>query len=151
VNVLGNWLAPVFADLSEAHLGSESLELTLFLVSSTVALLGLFIAYARYIPEWGWAKSLQKLFSPLQNTLEHKYWVDEFYMNYIVNPLRRLSEWFYRVFDGRFIEGIVNGVGAYTIKAGSYVARMQTGVLGMYALSFFVGVVLILIYFLLFV
>jgi len=147
-NVLGNWLEPVFADLGEAHHGSESLELTLFLVSSAIALLGIFIAYARYIPEWGWAKSLQKLFSPLQNTLEHKYWVDEFYMAVIVNPLRRLANWFYRVFDGRFIEGAVNGIGAYTLRAGAYVARLQTGVLGLYAVSFFVGVVLIIVYFL---
>ncbi len=148
-NVLGAWLGPVFADLGEAEHGSESLELILFLVSSSIALLGIFLAYARYIPEWGWAKSLQNLFSPLQNTLEHKYWVDEFYMAVIVNPLRRLANWFYRVFDGRFIEGAVNGVGAYTVRAGAYVARTQTGVLGMYALSFFVGVVLILLYFLL--
>jgi NADH:ubiquinone oxidoreductase subunit 5 (subunit L)/multisubunit Na+/H+ antiporter MnhA subunit len=70
-------------------------------------------------------------------------------MAVIVNPLRRLAGWFYRVFDGRFIEGIVNGVGAYTIRAGSYVARLQTGVLGIYALSFFVGVVFILLYFIL--
>jgi len=148
-NVLNNWLEPVFADLSEAHHGSESLELSLFLVSSAIAILGIFIAYARYIKDWGWARSLQRFFSPLQNTLEHKYWVDEFYMAVIVNPLRRLAEWLYRVSDGRFIEGIVNGVGAYTLRAGAYVARMQTGVLGMYALSFFIGVVLILLYFVL--
>ncbi len=151
VNVLGNWLAPVFADLAGEHHGTESLELTLFLVSSTVAILGIFLAYARYIPEWGWAKSLQNLFSPLQPVLENKYWVDEFYMAVIVNPLRRLAQWFYRVSDGRFIEGAVNGVGSVTLRAGAYVARLQTGVLGMYALSFFVGVVLVLLWFLLFV
>jgi NADH-quinone oxidoreductase subunit L len=149
VNILENWLGPVFADLAEGHHGSESLELILFGVSSVVALLGIFIAYARYIPEWGWSKGLQKLFSPLQNTLEHKYWVDEFYMAVVVNPLRRLSEWFYRVSDGKAIEGIVNGVGRYTVAAGAYVARLQTGLLSMYALSFFIGVVLILLYFLL--
>ncbi|HIQ11891.1 MAG TPA: NADH-quinone oxidoreductase subunit L [Caldilineales bacterium] len=150
VNALGNWLASVFAGLEgEGHgHGSESLERTLFLVSSGVALLGIVIAYARYIPEWGWARSLQKLFSPLQNALEHKYWVDELYMAVIVNPLRRLAAWFYRVGDGRFIEGIVNGVGAYTLRAGAFAARLQTGVLGVYALSFFVGVVLIVLYFL---
>ena len=151
VNVLGNWLAPVFADLEGEVHGSEGLELTLFLVSSGVALLGIFIAYARYIPEWGWAKALQRLFSRLQPVLENKYCVDEIYMAAIVNPLRRLAEGFYQLGDGCIIEGIVNGVGAVTVRAGGYVARMQTGVLGMYALSFFVGVVLVLLWFLLFV
>jgi len=70
-------------------------------------------------------------------------------MAVVVNPLRRLSEWFYRVSDGKAIEGIVNGVGRYTVAAGAYVARLQTGLLSMYALSFFIGVVLILLYFLL--
>ncbi len=148
-NVLGNWLGPVFADLAEGQHGGESLELTLFLVSSAIALLGIFIAYARYIPEWGWAKSLQNIFSPLQNVLENKYWVDEFYMSFIVDPLRRVGQWFYRVSDGKVIEGAVNGIGKYTVAAGAYVARLQTGLLSMYALSFFVGVALILLYFLL--
>ena len=148
-NVLQNWLAPVFADLKEAHAGSESLELTLFIVSSVVALLGIYIAYARYIPESRWAKSLQKLFSPLQNTLEHKYWIDDFYMAYVVMPLRRLGQWLYGVFDGRVIEDVVNGVGRYTVVLGARVARLQTGLLGMYALSFFVGVALMLLYFIL--
>ncbi len=147
-NVLNGWLAPVFADLGEAHHGGEGLELTLFIVSSLVALLGILIAYGRYIPDWGWTRGLQKMFSPLQNALEHKYWVDEIYMAVVVNPLRKLGQWFYRVFDGKVIEGAVNGVGKYTVAAGAYVARLQTGLLSMYALSFFVGVALILLYFL---
>ncbi len=150
LQIVQHWLSPVFPAAEAMH-EYVSLELTLFIVSAAVALLGIFIAYARYIPEWGWAKSLQNLFSPLQNVLEHKYWVDEIYMAVIVNPLRRLAEGFYRVGDGRFIEGIVNGVGTVTVRAGSRVARLQTGVLGMYALSFFVGVVLVLLWFLLFV
>jgi len=148
-NVLVGWLAPVFADLKAAPEGGESLEITLFIISSLVALLGIYIAYARYVPESGWAKSLQKAFAPLQPVLEHKYWVDEFYMAYVVNPLRRLSKWFYSVSDGKAIEGIVNGVGHATMATGARVARLQTGLLGMYALSFFVGVVLIVLYFLL--
>ena len=148
-NVLENWLAPVFADLHGEHHGSESLELMLFGISSVVALLGIFIAYARYITNAGWARSLQRTFSPLQNTLEHKYWIDEFYMAAVVNPLRRLGQWFYKVFDGKAIEGVVNGIGRTTVAAGAYVARLQTGLLSMYAFSFFVGVVLILMYFLL--
>lgn len=148
-NVLAGWLAPVFADLKEAHEGSESLELTLFIVSSVVALLGIYIAYARYIPESRWTKSLQKAFAPLQPVLEHKYWVDEFYMAYVVMPLRRLGQWFYGVSDQKAIEGIVNGVGRYTVVLGARVARLQTGLLGMYALSFFVGVALMLLYFIL--
>ncbi len=149
VNVLGGWLEPVFADIKEGHHGSESLELTLFLVSSFIALFGIFLAYARYIKQWGWTTALQNILSPLQKPLEHKYWVDELYMAVIVEPLRRLASWFYRVGDGRFIEGVVNGVGSYTVRAGAYVARMQSGLLGMYALSFFIGAALILLYFIL--
>ncbi|NOZ71886.1 MAG: NADH-quinone oxidoreductase subunit L [Chloroflexi bacterium] len=118
-----------------------SQELALLGGSSLVALAGIYLAYARYVQQAGWSLALQRLFAPLQPLLEHKYWVDELYMAVIVNPLRALANFFYRFTDQTIIEGIVNGVGRVTVSVGGGVARLQSGLVGLYALSLFVGVV----------
>ncbi len=139
-NLLEQWLHPVFAGVELPAL-PRYWELSLLGGSSLVALFGIYLAYARYVQHAAWAQSLQRLFSPLQSLLEHKYYVDELYMALIVNPLRALATFFYRFSDQTIIEGIVNGLGRVTVAVGGGVARLQSGFVGLYALSVLVGVV----------
>ncbi|NOZ49462.1 MAG: NADH-quinone oxidoreductase subunit L [Chloroflexi bacterium] len=139
-HMLEQWLHPVFADVSLPSL-PVVWELSLLAGSSLVALLGIYLAYARYVQQAGWTLFLQRLFTPLQSLLEHKYYVDELYTAVIVNPLRTLATFFYRFSDQTLIEGIVNGLGRVTMVVGGGVARLQSGMVGLYALSVLVGVV----------
>ncbi len=149
-DLIGTWLEPVFADAHHAIGGGEAtIELGLLAVSGVIALLGIYLAYARYVQTLGWTLSAQRLLRPLQPVLEHKYWVDELYIAVIVRPLRVIAAACYRFFDQAIIDGIVNGIGRVTAMAGAGVARFQTGLISWYALSLFIGVVALLATFLL--
>jgi NADH-quinone oxidoreductase subunit L len=50
------------------------------------------------------------------------------------------------VFDARFLDGIVNGIGASTRRLASQGRRVQTGFVRTYALALFAGAVGMLVY-----
>ncbi|MCP4168299.1 MAG: NADH-quinone oxidoreductase subunit L [Chloroflexi bacterium] len=147
-NLVEGWLEPALEGMR--HLvGDRSLVIGLFVSSGITALIGIFIAYARYMKQARWTLALQRLFSPLQPVLEHKYWLDEIYDLLIVRPLRAIARFFYNIGDRAIIEGIVNGAGRVTVALGQGVAHLQSGYISLYALSLFVGVVALVAYFLL--
>jgi NADH-quinone oxidoreductase subunit L len=118
---------------------------------------------------------LQQIIGPIFIVFEHKYWVDELYGVVIQRPYIWLSrflaeqidwrfwhDWFHdtviaRSFRGlaRFlaapcdlgvIDGIANGLATLTVRLASNLRLIQTGFVRIYALSVFLGVVIILGY-----
>jgi NADH-quinone oxidoreductase subunit L len=88
-------------------------------------------------------------FSGLHRLLEHKYYVDEIYDAAVVRPIRIVSEdGLWKGVDMRVIDGSVNGVGAVVDTSAEVLRRAQTGSVRVYAASLFLGVVLILGYYL---
>ncbi len=65
---------------------------------------------------------------------------------HIMFYVNRGFDWLWRVFDVRFIDGIVDGVADLVRAAGGRVRRLQTGVLGGYAFSLLAGAVLLVGY-----
>jgi NADH-quinone oxidoreductase subunit L len=53
------------------------------------------------------------------------------------------SIWLWEAFDATFIDGIVNGVATMVRGAGDRIRRVQTGVVGNYALSLLLGAVIL--------
>lgn len=106
------------------------------------------MAYAWYYRGEAWPKRLAAPFSGLTPLLEHKYYVDEFYQATIVGPLWRLSRWFSSVMDQKGIDFTVNWLGSTSLKIGEGMRRLQSGSIPVYAFSIFVGVVVIIAYFL---
>jgi len=75
--------------------------------------------------------------------------VDEGYDAAIVQPVKRLSNTLlWRGVDAGLIDGTVNGVGLVVRGWSAVLRRMQTGSVRAYAMSFFVGVVVIVVYYL---
>ena len=106
------------------------------------------MAFRAYLQTPALATALQSRFSGLHNALLNKYWVDEFYDAIVVSPVYRLSQWLWRFFDEKIVDGIVNGVG-YTLEGGSAVLRLfQTGYVGTYALFITLGVLALFLHFL---
>ena len=141
------WLDPVFPTAAHGEHVALNLELTLLAVSGAVAVLGILLAYWRYVRQARWTLAVQEALRPLLPVLEHKYWVDEFYLAVVVRPLRALARWCYRWGDQFLIDGMVNGLGRVAATVGAAATRLQTGLISWYALSFFVGVVALVGYF----
>ena len=167
-NQLGAWLEPAFearlasgeaapaaaealppgdaAAEAESH---EDLERTLMVFSSVVAIMGSALAYGVWVKRRDIAAAWADRLAPVYTTLLNKYYVDELYDATIVQPIKAAStEGLWRWFDVRVIDGAVNGAGSIVEDSAAVLRRLQTGSVRAYAGSLFVGVVVILGYYL---
>ncbi|HYS25717.1 MAG TPA: NADH-quinone oxidoreductase subunit L [Vicinamibacterales bacterium] len=167
-NALGAWLAPSFAARSATTLadravgevgepgageageaGGEGLELSLMVVSSIVALVGIGLAAFIWLRRREIADKAAASFPGLYRLLLNKYYVDEVYDATIVQPIRIVSqEGLWRGIDVNVIDGAVNGTASIVDGSASLLRRLQSGSVRTYAGSLLVGVVLILGYYL---
>ena len=131
-----------------AESGDHGAELGLMAFSSGIALAGIGIAAYFFLRRREAADRVAARFAGAHRVLLNKYYVDEFYDAAIVQPIRRTSERaLWRVFDASVLDGAVNGAGSFVNGASAILRRLQTGSMRAYALSVFVGVVLILGYY----
>jgi NADH-quinone oxidoreductase subunit L len=166
-NVLDTWLEPSFEARSvttladgqvgtpgepaagEAAAGEERLELSLMVVSSIVALVGIGLAWFIWLKRREIADKAARQFAAVYKLLLNKYYVDEIYDAAIVQPIRIVSqEGLWRGVDVHLIDGAVNGTASIVDGGSSLLRRLQTGSVRAYAGSLLVGVVLILGYYL---
>src|SRR6188768_322870 len=164
-NALGAWLAPSFAPpvaegaavagaegAGEAEAHDEehiALERTLMGVSSAIAIGGLLVAAFIWLQRREIAANMARSFAPIHRLLLNKYYVDELYDATIVQPVQAVSrEALWRGVDVGVIDGAVNGVGAIVGASSGVLRRLQTGSVRAYAGSLFIGVVLMLGYYL---
>ncbi len=125
------------------------LELGLMGVSTAIALGGIALAALFFLRRRELAATLASRYRGLHRLLLHKYYVDELYDAAIVQPVKTVSEEvLWKGVDAGLIDGAVNGAGAAVRGASGALRQIQTGSLRTYAASFFVGVVLVLGYFL---
>jgi NADH-quinone oxidoreductase subunit L len=128
---------------------TEGLERGLMLVSTAAALGGIGLAFFFFLSNRRASDDLARRFSGLHRVLTNKYYVDEIYDAAIVQPIRIASEdGLWKLVDVRLIDGAVNGVGGTVSGAAGILRRLQTGSVRTYAASLFLGVVLILGYYL---
>ena len=135
--------ARVAEGASTSHEGSP--ELMLMAISSGIAIAGILIAAYFWLRNRAAADAMARRLHGVYNLLLHKYYVDEIYDAAVVQPIKLISTGgLWRGVDAGLIDGAVNGVGQ-TIRAGSgALRRAQTGSVRTYAASLFLGVVLIL-------
>ncbi len=144
----------------------------LMIVSTIVALSGIYLAYAMYYKKSISPEKLKAKFSFPYKVLYNKYYFDELYQAIIINPIMKLSGFlFNRVdvgvvdrlvngagnftvflsdvkewFDSHIVDGAVNGIASVIRGTGSGLRRIQTGQLQNYAFVIFFGVVLIILF-----
>ena len=150
---LGGWferfLEPSFAVPAAEGVADAGLETTLMAVSTLVAAVGIGIAWFYFLKNRGAADRVAERFSGLHNVLEHKYYVDEIYDATLLQPIQIVSEQgLWKGIDVRVIDGSVNGVAETVGGLSEVLRRLQTGSVRAYAGSLFLGVVLILGYYL---
>jgi NADH-quinone oxidoreductase subunit L len=124
-------------------------ELVLMVVSTLTAFLGIGVASVFFLTKPYYADMLAARSPTLLRILQNKYYVDEFYDSAIVQPIKRLSTVaLWRGVDAGLIDGTVNAVGLVVRGWSAVLRRTQTGSIRAYAMSFFLGLVFIVGYYL---
>jgi NADH-quinone oxidoreductase subunit L len=137
------------ADADHAAGAETGTELLLMGLSSAIAVAGIGLAAFFFLGGARRADAVARALPGVHRLLLNKYWVDEAYDAAIVHPTERLSDRvLWRVLDVRLVDGLVNGSGAL-VRGGAAVLRLaQTGSVRAYAASLFVGVLIVLGYYL---
>ena len=118
-------------------------------VSSAIAIGGLLVAAFIWLQRRDIAAQMARTFAPIHKLLLNKYYVDEIYDATVVTPIQVVSrEGLWRGVDVGLIDGAVNGVGALVDAGSMALRRLQTGSVRAYAGSLFIGVVIMLGYYL---
>jgi NADH-quinone oxidoreductase subunit L len=144
-----HFLGPSFAPQVERAAPESNPELALMIVSSVIAFAGIAIAAFYFLKSRQAADAMADRFAGVHRLLANKYYVDEVYDATIVQPIRIVSEeGLWKTVDARVIDGAVNGAGESVGGMSELLRRVQTGSVRSYAASLFVGVVLILGYYL---
>jgi NADH-quinone oxidoreductase subunit L len=122
----------------------EGTNWIVLIASTLVALLGILCAALVYYFNRGWDQALGRAFRPGWVFLTHRMYLDHLFEGAVVRHL------FYRgisiaaqAFDTYVVDGVVNGVGWCTRRAGFYLRGAQNGELQTYGFVFLSGVVLI--------
>jgi len=144
----------------------------LMIISTLVALSGIYLAYAMYYRKSISPEKLKAKFAFPYKVLYNKYYFDELYHAIIINPLLKLCNFlFVRLdvgvvdwlvngvgnftvflsdvkewFDSHIVDGAVNGLAYVTRGVGSELRKVQTGQLQNYAFVIFFGLVLIILF-----
>jgi NADH-quinone oxidoreductase subunit L len=144
----------------------------LMVVSTVVALSGIYLAYAMYYKKSISAEKLKEKFAFPYKVLYNKYYFDELYNAVIINPLLRLCNFLFKKLDVGVVDWLVNGTGSFTVflsdvkewfdshivdgavnglahvtrGMGSGLRKIQTGQVQNYAFVIFFGLVLIILF-----
>jgi NADH-quinone oxidoreductase subunit L len=111
---------------------AEAIDWGIVAVGSVAAVLGIGLGYMLWSKDADTQKARDSFRIPvLYPLLEHKYYIDDFYMNGIIRPTRgpvaRAVDWF----NGHVLDLVVNGAGYLAMGIGRYVyAFDQTGIDG---------------------
>ena len=173
-NLWENFLkTTIYKEVEEGNL-SHSLEWGAMILSVCIALLGIYVAMKFYKNENKTPEKISTKIKSVYTLLLNKYYVDEIYSLIVIKPFLKLSEIFF-LFDKYIIDGAVNGLRHLTVGLShlsfafdKYVVdgvgvngtaytlqwfskkniKIQTGEVEHYALGFFVGFVVILVWYL---
>jgi NADH-quinone oxidoreductase subunit L len=148
-NRFAAFLSPVFPALP--GIGgpgalSHATEWLLMAVSTGFAAGGLVLAWTWYAKQEGRVPArIAAAFPGVSALVRDKFRVDELYDALFVRPFRALARVLWKVVDVLIIDGILNA-GAFLVElAGDLLRFLQTGNVRNYALTFFLGVVALML------
>jgi NADH-quinone oxidoreductase subunit L len=148
-NEIAHFLDPLLSPGGVAE-GSNSMALTLAIVSTLTALMGWLTAHVMYHAKPALPAKFAAQIHGLYTLVLNKYWVDEIYGALIVTPLLLVSRYLLKgLIDSGIIGGATYGSGYTAQGFGAIVQRVQSGNIRSYAgwLALGAAVVLICTYF----
>jgi len=141
---LSQWLSPVI--LNHPSAPDHTTEYMLMAISVIGVLISIGLAYQKYVKRGHVPVADEGKRTVLASLSFHKFYVDEIYNLLIRRPLDALSVFFYKIFDTKIVDGIVNGLGWSTAEASKGIRLLQTGNVGFYILMMVVGIISMLLY-----
>jgi NADH-quinone oxidoreductase subunit L len=100
LHFLTGWLSETLA-----HIHPTEFNLLVAGIATSLAILGLFLAwlaYGRRSLTAGQQDPLKRLLGPVFSGMENKWWVDELYERIVIHPYVSLARWLADTVDGRF-------------------------------------------------
>jgi NADH-quinone oxidoreductase subunit L len=146
---LEQWIEPIYELGPEGTAEHPELvvEIVLLTVSALVALGGIYLAYYFYVKNPGVTDRIRERLSIFHRLASAGYYFDTAY-DYLRQGLWATARFFADSVDLGGIDAAVNGVARGAGWLGERTRRLQTGLVGTYALTLFVGLVIVLAYFL---
>lgn len=130
------------------HLEAEPINWLVAGLSIVIAVIGILVGFALYGPT-GKLRSKELDLNRKGGALLNMLYVDQIYDFIIVQPIRDLAQMIGVSFDPKGVDGVVNGLGESSKLIGSDLRALQSGHTTRYLASIFLGVVLVLVYFVL--
>jgi NADH-quinone oxidoreductase subunit L len=151
-NLIRAYLEPVFtryplpSDALAHAIHRPGLELVMLLISLALAIGGIVLAMYMYLIDTTLPERLASRFQRAYRVLIGKYYVDELYDQLVVEPVKRASDWLWAQVDVGIVDGTINLAGEFVRNDSAWLSRMQSGFVRNYALSIFLGAVVVIGY-----
>ncbi len=127
----------------EVHHVTMTQTVTFGVISTVVALGGIFVAYLAYHRGTISAEAMAERFPRVYDFLFRKWYFDELYGKVFVQPLSKFSVFLWKVVDVDVIDAAVNGVATGLSATSQRLRQVQTGLVANYALAIALGMVVI--------
>jgi NADH-quinone oxidoreductase subunit L len=146
-NHVAEFLKPV---LGHPHVHDHSQEGLMMIISIVIAVSGILCATYIYLRRLDIPVRIARNFSFIYNMLFNKYYVDELYSFLFIRPTLWVADHILvRITDGKFIEGVVNGVPKSIGDFSQSLRKIQTGIAQHYGIVMAAGAIFIIVFVLL--
>jgi NADH-quinone oxidoreductase subunit L len=130
------------AALLHHHSISNEMKWTFGIISTVIAVSGIFFAYLTYLRGAINPVAVADRYNGLYRFLYDKWRFDELYDRLFVEPSKRLANFCWRIVDIGIIDATVNGVAYGLTGLSQRLRHVQTGLVANYALAIALGMVL---------
>jgi NADH-quinone oxidoreductase subunit L len=142
---LQNYLSPVFKNSSQILHETKHLVISeeyILIITSIIGVLiaivcSWFIYFKRY-------KAPDAKIFVVFRIFEKKYWMNEIYQFLFVKSILWLSDFFYQIVELKWIDAIVNGLGALVVSTGRRLRYIQNGYTEFYVFMMVLGIIALL-------
>nr|HMN67908.1 NADH-quinone oxidoreductase subunit L [Bdellovibrionales bacterium] len=141
-NIFHHWLEPLLAKTEAGH-GSAMMEWALMGVSVGLAGIAAWFAYDSYVLHPERPEEIARAIGPVHRAVENKYYVDEAYFAWLINPLIAASKAMWVYIDVNFIDKATYFAGDLVAGLAQFVRTIQNGKTQSYALYMALGVVIV--------
>lgn len=142
-NAIGHWLAPAIAKLEPGH-GSVIAEWSLMGLSVSLAGISAWFAYDFYVISPKRPKKITEKLGPAYRVVAHKYYVDEIYFGWMINPLVEVSKALWTHIDVNLIDKMTYWASDLVTGLAAFIKTQQSGKTQSYALYMVLGVIAVM-------